>query len=50
MSSVFAENNNYDNTSYENKIIGSSVSLDYEIFDKFFLNPGVSIDYDSVKS
>ena len=49
-SSVFAENNNYDNTSYENKIIGSSVSLDYEIFDKFFLNPGVSVDFDSLKA
>ena len=49
-SSVFAENNTYDNTSYENKIIGSSVSLDYEVFDKFFLNPGVSVDFDSLKA
>jgi outer membrane protein insertion porin family len=49
-SSIFAENNNFDNTSYENKIIGSSVSLDYEIYDKFFLNPGVSVDFDSLKA
>ena len=49
-SSVFVENNTFDNTSYENKIIGGSISLDYEIFDKFFLNPGVSIDYDSLKA
>jgi len=49
-SSVYAENNNYDNASYENKIIGSSVSLDYQIFDNFFLNPGFSVDYDSLKA
>ena len=50
ISSIYAENNNFDNSSYENKVIGSTVSLDYEIFDKFFLNPGVSIDYDSLKA
>ena len=50
MTSIFAENNDYDNASYENKIVGSSVSVNYEIFDKFFLNPGVSIDFDSLKA
>ena len=49
-SSIYAENNNFDNSTYENKVIGSTVSLDYEIFDKFFLNPGISIDYDSLKA
>ena len=47
---VFVENNDYDNASYENKIIGSSTSLNYELYDKLYLNPGISIDYDSLKA
>ena len=45
---LFAESNDYENASYTNKIIGSSISTSYEIYDKIFLNPGVGIDYDRV--
>lgn len=44
----FVKNNTLDNASYENKVIGTSSSLTYEFFDKLFLSPGISIDYDSV--
>jgi len=47
-SSIFIENNKFDNASYENKLIGSSVSIDYEAFNKFFFSPGLSFDLDSV--
>ena len=47
-SSFFIENNDYTNASYENKLIGTSASITYEVYDKFFLSPGISIDYDSV--
>ena len=47
---VFVENNDYDNASYENKIMGTSTSLNYELYDKLYLNPGISIDYDSLKA
>ena len=47
-SSFFIEGNNYENSSYENTIVGSLISSSYEIYDKIFLNPGISIDYDSV--
>ena len=46
--SFFIENNDYDNASYENKVIGSSISTKYEIYDKLFLSPGMYIDFDSV--
>ena len=46
--SVFVQSNDYENTNYQNKIIGSSISTSYEFFDKVYLNPGLQIDYDSV--
>ena len=47
--SYFIENNDYKNASYQNKVIGSNVSMYYEIFDNFFLNPGFAADFDSVR-
>ena len=47
-STFFVENNQFDNASYENKLIGSSVSIEYEVFNKLFFNPGLSFDLDSV--
>ena len=47
--SFFVESNDYDNSNYQNKIIGSSISTSYEFFDKVYLNPGLQIDYDSVE-
>jgi len=47
--SYFIENNDYENASYQNKVIGSNVSLYYEIYDKFFFNPGLAVDFDSVR-
>ena len=47
-SSFFIQNNNYDNSAYENKIIGASISTSYQIYDKIFFSPGTSVDYDSV--
>ena len=49
-SSLFVESNDYENASYENKVIGGSISTKYELYDKFFLSPGFSVDYDSVKA
>ena len=46
--SFFVESNYYENASYENKIIGTSASTTYEVYDKFYLSPGFSIDHDSV--
>jgi len=46
----FIENNDLDNASYENKIIGSSISFNYEFYDKFFLTPGIAFDYDSLSA
>ena len=46
--SIFVENNNFENTSYENKTIGSSISMYYEIYDKVFLEPGIAADLDSL--
>lgn len=46
----FAASNKFENAGYENKIIGSSASLTYEIYDKLFFNPGVSIDQDKVSA
>jgi len=47
--SIFIESNYYTNSNYENKIIGSNISTNYEIYDKIFFLPGISIDYDKVK-
>ena len=49
-SSLFIEGNNYDNSTYENRVVGSSISSSYEIYDKILFSPGFSIDYDSVKA
>ena len=46
--SLFVEGNNYESSDYENTVAGSSLSTSYEIYDKVFFAPGVSIDYDSV--
>jgi len=46
--SIFVTENYYDNASYENKQIGVSTGITYEVFDKFFFNPGFGIDFDSV--
>ena len=48
--SVFVENNDFENTSYENKIIGTSVSLYYEIYDKLYFQPGIAADLDSLSA
>ena len=48
--SIYATKNTFDGASYENKVIGSGLSTKYEIFDQFFLNPGIAIDFDSVKA
>ena len=47
-SSIFAEGNDFDNASYKNKIIGASASINYDIYDKVYFNPGVSIDHDTL--
>ena len=46
--SLFVEGNNYESSDYENTVAGSSLSTRYEIYDKVFFAPGVSIDHDSV--
>ena len=46
--SFFIEGNNYENSDYENTVVGSSFSTLYEIYDKVFFKPGISIDHDSV--
>jgi len=47
-SSVFVTNNDFENASFENKIIGASIFSVYEIYDKLFIEPGFSVDFDSV--
>ena len=49
-SSFFIESNDFENASYQNKIIGSQTSINYEIYDKFFIAPGISVDFDSVEA
>ena len=46
--SLFVENNKYDNASYENKVIGTMLATNYEIFDQIYFNPGIKIDLDSL--
>ena len=46
----FAENNEFDNASYQNKLIGASIYTNYEIFDQIFLNPGFTFEFDSVSA
>ena len=48
--SIFIESNDYDNASYQNKVIGSSISTKYEIYENFFLSPGIAADFDSVNA
>ena len=48
--SLFIENNAFDSSGYENKIIGSSISSNYEIYESIFLNPGLRVDYDSLNA
>ena len=44
----FINENYFENASFENKQIGSSIGITYEVFEKLFFNPGLSIDFDSV--
>ena len=46
--SAYVVSNDFKNAAYENRVIGSSTSFNYEIYDKLFINPGISIDFDSV--
>ena len=46
--SLFAENNELKNSGYNNKLIGGKVSLNYEFYEDFYLNPGIAIDIDQV--
>lgn len=48
--SIFIENNTFDNASYENKLYGFNLSTYYEIYDKIFFSPGFGVDLDSVKA
>ena len=48
--SFFIENNEFDNASYENKLIGASTSYTYEVYDEFFLSPGAYVDFDSLNA
>lgn len=48
--SAYAISNDFKNAAYENKVIGSSASFNYEIYDKLFINPGLSVDFDSVSA
>ena len=48
--SLYIKNDDYTNSGYESKKIGTSISTNYEIYDKVFLNPGIAIDFDSVSA
>ena len=48
-STFYIENFNFDESNYENKIIGANISTNYEVLDKVFLNPGFETNYDSLK-
>ena len=48
--SFFVQSTDFENASYTNKIIGSNIFLNYEIYENIFLNPGFAIDYDSVEA
>jgi len=46
--SAFAENNEFKNSGYHNKLVGGKFSFNYEFYEDLFLNPGVAIDLDQV--
>ena len=48
--SAFVTKTDYKNSAYENKIIGDSISISYDIFENIRLENGFSIDYDIIDS
>ena len=48
--SAFVTKTDYKNSAYENKIIGDSISISYDIFENIRLENGFSIDYDKIDS
>ena len=46
--SLYISQYNYDNSKYDNKIIGSDISTSYEVFKDITLETGFSADLDSI--
>jgi len=46
--SVYVKSTDYSNAGYENKLIGSSFSLQYDIYEDIYIKPGMGIDFDRI--
>lgn len=45
---LFATKNTFENAGFENKIVGSALSMKYGIFENIYFSPGIEISYDDV--
>jgi len=48
--SIFSEKDEFKNTGFENKKIGTINSTNYEVYENIFLRPNFAIQHDSIKS
>jgi outer membrane protein insertion porin family len=46
--SLFSESDNYSNSGFENKRIGTSVATQYEIYESVYFRPNIALQYDKL--
>jgi outer membrane protein insertion porin family len=46
--SLFSESDNYSNSGFENKRLGTSVATQYEIYESIYFRPNIALQYDKL--